>query len=115
MARSEDVTPKILEKIHREIQKTNQGLGELRHEVSELRSDTNRRLDFLSEASTRTNTELASIKKELVGVKEGLGRVEKVVERNGARFEHALLTQGETHRTLEARVARLEARAGIEP
>lgn len=112
MSKPDDLTPKILEKIHREIQKTNQGLEHLRtdtnRQFAELREDATRRLDLLTEAATRTNT-------ELVGVKQGLASLEKTVERNGERFEHALGTQGVSHRELEARVKRLEHHVGLEP
>ena len=126
VARNDDLTPKILEKIHREIQKTNQTLDEtktgLERSLGELREDTSRRLDLLTQAATRTNTELlavktevAAVKTEVAAVKTTLSRIDKTVERNGRRFERALVTQGGSHRELEARVARLERHAGLEP
>ena len=119
VARNDDLTPKILEKIHREIQKTNQKLDEtktgLERSLGELREDTSRRLDLLTQAATRTNTELLAVKTEVAAVKTTLSRIDKTVERNGRRFERALVTQGGSHRELEARVARLERHAGLEP
>lgn len=42
-----------------------------------------------------------------------LVELDKVVQKNGNRFEHARVIQGLSHRDLESRVARLEAHVGI--
>jgi hypothetical protein len=92
MSGSDDLTPKILEKIHREI-------AGLREDTNTRLGDVNQRLDFVSQGLTRLSTDVVELKDE--------------VKRNGARFERSLVLQGRSGRDLEARVTRLEQHCGL--
>jgi predicted nuclease with TOPRIM domain len=124
MAEREDAEPltvailrSIRDEIHELRTDTKSEFGQLRTETKsefqQLRAETSERLDHIATGQIRLATEFAGLRGEVVELKGEVVELRSSVDRQTARFDHFLETDGNVVRDLKHRVERLEEHTGL--
>lgn len=117
----EPLTVQVLRSIRDEIQQLRtetksefqQLRTETKAEIQQLRTETTDRLDHLATGQIRLATEVAGLRGEVVELRGEVAGLRGSVDRQIARFDHFLETDGNTVRDLRHRIERLEDHTGL--